>query len=391
MVIKRRPVLIGLVVILGLAAAGAGIYWRIQAQAAASENEAGAPSTEGIDVASASAFAADVPIPVEGAAVVRDTLIIAVSASAEAAAARTTKIVAQVGGQIQAVPVAEGQAVGAGRLLVRIDPARYELAVEDAEAGLERARATYREQTLFDDRIEDANVRAERERIARAKSGLETAEVALRRARLDLAQTTLRSPFPGRVASLLVVPGEWLQPGDELLTIVDIDPIKVEVQVLESEIGFITAGSRAQVTFAAFPETPFGGRIATINPVVAGDTRTAKVTVLVPNPGGRILPGMFARVSLDARKFADRILVPREAILERDRRTMLFVHEDGRAKWRYVTTGLQSERLVEIVENPETEMVEPGEVVLVGGHHTLIHDARVTVVADATAEGGRPR
>jgi RND family efflux transporter MFP subunit len=181
-----------------------------------------------------------------------------------------------------------------------------------------------------------------------------------------------------------VVAGQQAGPGTELLTVVDLDPIKVEVQVLEAEIGYLSEGRRATVSFAAFPGENFSGRIATINPVVDPDTRTARVTVLLSNPRGRIKPGMYARVSLDANFFPDRILVPRTAILEKDRRTMLFVFEDGRAKWRYVTTGLENDTQVEIVPNEETSMVEPGEIVLVDNHYYIIHDAPVTLVEGAT-------
>jgi multidrug efflux pump subunit AcrA (membrane-fusion protein) len=157
----------------------------------------------------------------------------------------------------------------------------------------------------------------------------------------------------------------------------------------------LAAGRRATVSFAAFPGETVSGRIETINPMVDRDTRTAKVTVSIPNPNGRILPGMYARVALEARKFPDRILVPRAAVLERDRRTMLFVFEGegstGLAKWRYVTTGLSNDSLVEIVPNAETEMVQPGEIVLVDGHYTLIHDARVRLVDNVRAAGGRPQ
>jgi multidrug efflux pump subunit AcrA (membrane-fusion protein) len=113
----------------------------------------------------------------------------------------------------------------------------------------------------------------------------------------------------------------------------------------------------------------------------------------VRNPSGRILPGMFARASLDAQRLPDRILVPVAAILERDnRRTLVFVLEDGRAKWRYVTPGRSNGTYVEIVENPETEMLAPGEIVLVGGHYTLQHDIPVKLVDNAAkAEGARPR
>jgi HlyD family secretion protein len=291
--------------------------------------------------------------------------------------------------------VRESDGVGAGQLLAALDPAEYGLAVEEAQAAVRDAEAKYREILLFDERIADAEVRRERELVARSKSGLETARVRLRKAQLELQRTRIGAPFAGRVATLKVVPGQFVRAGDELMTVVNLDPIRVEVQVLESEVGFLTPGRAAKVSFAAFPE-PFTGKVQTINPVVDGGTRTARATVLVPNPGGRILPGMYARVSLDARRFEDRILVPRSAILERDRRTMLFVfdgQEGGRglAKWRYVTTGMQNDSLVEIVPSEETETVQPGETVLTEGHYTLIHDARVRLVDDVRGSGARPQ
>lgn len=371
----------------------AGVVYRIRGASA----EEGASAEPGERPASSAtdAFATDIPVPVEGAPVVRDTLVIAVKAAGEARAWNEATVSAQVAGRVARVGARESDRVGAGTPLIELDAEEYRLAVEDAQARLRATEADYRSMTLFDDRIEDADVRAERDRVARAKSGLEQADVALRRAQLDLARTTVVAPFSGRVADVKVVPGQWVSAGDELLRVVLIDPIKVEVRVLETEVGFLAPGRRASVTFAAFPGEPFQGEVLTINPMVEQDSRTARVTVAVPNPGGRILPGMYAQVSLDARRFPDRLLVPRTAILERDRRSMLFVFDgdpggSGLAKWRYVTTGMENDSLVEVVEHPDTELVEPGEYVLTDGHYTLIHDARVRLVESVRASGGRP-
>lgn len=372
---------------------GSAIYARITDAAPAGEGET-PPAAGAVPGSAAEGFATDVPIPVHGEAARREALVMSVSAAGQAEAWKKTVVAAQVGGRIAALPVRESDAVGAGQAVLALDPAEYGLAVEEARAGVRDAQAKFQEMTLFDDQIADAGTRADRGRIARSKSGLETAEVRLRRAELDLARTRMAAPFAGRIATLKVVPGQWVRAGDELMTVVDLDPIKVEVQVLESEVGHLAPGRRAAVSFAAFAGESFTGRVETINPMVDGQTRTARVTVLVPNPGGRILPGMYARVSLEARRFEDRVLVPRSAILERDRRTMLFVFEGegdrGLAKWRYVTTGLQNDSLVEIVENPDTEMVKAGERVLTEGHYTLIHDARVRLVDDVAEAGGRP-
>jgi RND family efflux transporter MFP subunit len=391
--------------VIGFAAAGAvvlvaaaGVYLRIKGEGNTEEGGSGVatvPEGGAEQVSAAETFSTDIPIPVEGAQVTRDTLVISVSASAQAAPAREAKILAQVEGRITRLATHEDAPVSAGTVLIEIDTTEYALELARARAQLAKAEASYRELTLFDDQIEDQAVRTERARIARAKSGLEDAEIAVRAAELRLARTRITAPFAGRVASLKVVEGVTVRIGDELVTVADLNPIRLEAQVLEAEVALLARGRRATAAFAAFPGEQFTGTIQTINPVVERDTRTARVTVNLANPDGRILPGMYARVSLEARKFPDRILVPRAAILERDRRTMLFVYEgdgsSGAAKWRYVTTGLMNDSLVEIVANPETEMVQPGEWVLTDGHYSLTHDAHVRLVENVAAAGGRPQ
>jgi len=339
--------------------------------------------------ASSSTAASDIAIPVEGAIVLKDTMVISVTAAGEAAAWRQAVVAALVQGELEQIAARENTRVSAGALLAAIDPAQYELELQEAQANLRKAEATYQEMTLFDDRMDPA-VREERARNARSKSGLDNAELAVERAKLNLSRARSQAPFNGRVASIRVSPGQWVNQGDELMTIVDIDRIKVEVQVLESEIGYISTGRKARVQFAAFPGETFEGVIETINPLVDKTTRAAKVVVSLPNRDGRILPGMYARVSLDARRLPDRLMVPRTAILERDGgRKLLFVFEStsgarGLAKWRYVDTGAENETMVEVLPNDDPDRtVRPGEVVLTGGHHTLTHDARIRIVQNA--------
>ncbi|MDP2956037.1 MAG: efflux RND transporter periplasmic adaptor subunit [Longimicrobiales bacterium] len=389
-------------VLLILAALAVGVWARLPERTDADNPDAAAADSatavEGDlpETSGSGQFSTDVPQPVTGAEVVRDTLWIRVTASGQAEAFRRAALRAQVEGVVTALPVQENQRVDAGALLLQVDTTEYALRVAQARADLQAAEAEYRQLVLFDDEILDPAVRAERERIARSRSGLDQKEVALRQAELTLARTRVTAPFPGRVADLKVVPGQNVPVATELVTVVDLDPIKVEVQVLEAELGWLREGRRAEVRFAAYPGEAFRGAVETINPVVDPATRTGRVTVLLSNPEHRIKPGMYAEVSLDAEALPDRILVPRAAILERGegrRRTMLFVYEEegGRAlaKWRYVTTGRENETHVEIL--PEGEgRVEPGEVVLVDGHHYLAHDTPVRLVENVAAAGGRP-
>ncbi len=378
---------LSLIIIVG--ALAAGIWYRLRPEP--DQTSSGEATEESVALpASASAqFATGVAQPVVGAEVVRDTLWITVTAAGQAEAVNRASVLSRVDGIIEEIRVGENSSVREGGLLLQFDTTEYALAAARARADLVNAEARYLEMTFGDDEITDPQARQERDRLARARSGLAQAAVALREAEINLERTSVRAPFPGRVADMMVVEGQQAGPGTELLTVVDLDPIKVEVQVLEAEIGYLREGRRATVTFAAFSGETFSGRISTINPVVDPDTRTARVTVLLSNPQGRIKPGMYARVSLEANFFPDRILVPRTAILEKDRRTMLFVFEDGRAKWRYVTTGLENDTQMEIVPNDETSMVEPGEIVLVDNHFYIIHDAPIRLVETAAeAEEG---
>jgi len=383
-----------------IVALAAGVWWRLGGlKGSGGASAAGQDTTKPANLPETSGsaeFSTDVPQPVTGARVVRDTLWIRVKASGQAEAYRRATLSAQVEGDVVAVPVMENRHVGPGGTLLQIDTTEYALDVAQARSDLLSAQADYQQMVLFDDEITDPQVRAEREKIARARSGLEQKQVLLRQAELKLARTRVKAPFDGWVADLKVVPGQHVTAGTELMTIVDLDPIKVEVQVLEAELGDLEAGRKATVTFAAYPGERFEGRVETINPVVDPESRTGRVTVILDNKDHRIKPGMYAEISLDAEALPNRILVPRAAILERGegaRRTMLFVYEGdankGLAKWRYVTTGRENDSLVEIIPSDEGS-VEPGEIVLVDGHHYLAHDTPVRLVENVAAAGGRP-
>ncbi len=391
---QSRSTLGVLTVLIILAVFAGGIWWRLRPppeEEEASELDNLSEEAGAVVESVRDQFNTELPQPVTGVEAIQDTLWISVTAKGRAEAFRETRLTARVGGIVSAVRVRENQAVGGNEMVIRIDTTEYALEVANREAALRKAEADYRTRVLFDEELEDPAVREQRAILARAQMGLDQAEVEYRRARIQLDKTAVRAPFGGRVANLKVVAGQFVRESEELLTVVDIDPIRVAVEVLATEVVHLAEGRAASLVFTAFPGQSFTGRIETINPVVDPQTNTARVTVHIANPDGRIKPGMYAEADLEARQFPDRILVPRTAIRETDdRRYFLFVVEDGRAKWRYVTPGMENAYYVELVENQETEMVAPGETVLIDGHQMLPHDAAVELVDDPEAAGGRP-
>lgn len=391
--------LVTLIVFFVAAISLTGIYLRLRENQDAGKNgpasaEVDSARTAAESTAAASAFATGVAVPVEGAAVQRGTFVLWVNAEGKAAALRSAPLAAEVAGPVVEVPVREGDMVPEGALVARIDPLQYRLDVQEAEGALEQAQAQYQDLTLGDEQIADAGLLEERQRQARVRSGLAGAEARLEKARYNLAKTEIRAPYAGRVANLVVDTGSRLSLGDSVATVVDVSSVDVDVQVLESEIAVLDAGREAAVSFTAFPGEVFRGTVSTVNPVVDPSSHVGRVTVRLRNPEDRILPGMHATVRIAGRLYEDRISVPKEAIVERSRREVVFVFEPesegsdtGRAKWRYVTTGLENDAAVEIVPSDETDMVAEGEVVLVGGHTTLTHDALVRLSGPAGGGG----
>jgi len=385
-----------LVVFVILGAALTGVFLRIRAgDEEDGSQSSGDAATDSVvaavqSTAAAQAFATEIALPVEAARIQHGTFVIWVSATGRAAALRTAPRHAEIEGSVIEVPVHEGGVVRAGDLLVRVDPTLYELRVRKAKAQLDRAQAEYEDKILFDDQIEDEAVREERKRQARIRVGLDQQEAELEEARYQLAKTEIRAPFAGRVANLAVSVGSRVSAGDSLATVVDLSQIDIDAEVLHSELPLVEVGRAATATFPALPGEEFSGRVVSMNPLIDPETQMARVTVRLSNPGSRIVPGMPGSVRIAGRLLADRDFVPKEAIVERNRRQVVFIFEPtepgsqiGNAQWKYVTTGLENDRFVELIAAPEgadeTYVPQGGELVLVDGHATLTHDARVKI------------
>jgi RND family efflux transporter MFP subunit len=328
--------------------------------------------------------------------------------------ARRVQVAAEAAGRVVERRVREGERVAAGQILVRLDPRDRILEVREAEAEWLKIRAQYaveyerepgpeaaaappavapeaREaEHLFAQglisRQELVEARRRQEtagllsgsrqgEIRAVTSGLVQAEQRLERARLALERTEITAPFAGRVADLAVEPGQQIAPGETLLTLLEDARLEVDVDVLEADVVRLRPGAPARVRVPALDDLVLEGTVHTINPLVDSATGTGRVTVRLPNPRGRLMPGLFAYVEMETGRLADRLQVPVAAVLERQDRQLVFRIEDGRALWTYVTLGARSGDLVEI-----TDGLAEGDRVAVKDHFALAHEAPVEVV-----------
>jgi RND family efflux transporter MFP subunit len=198
---------------------------------------------------------------------------------------------------------------------------------------------------------------------------------------LTLEKTKIRAPFSGIITNIQISPGENVSAGAELFTLVNINRIQVHAKVLESEIGKMKVGREVDLKFSAYPDQVFMGRVQAISPIVDAADKTCNVIIDMINVGEAIKPGMHAEVEIAAEIYPDRLLVPQDAILTRSGRKLVFVVEDERAKWKYIEVGLENEFFAEVLPTDDPGGgIEPGDQVLIDGHFTIAHDARVSIV-----------
>ena len=361
----------------------------------------------------------ETPLPVKTVTAGRGDLVIRLKSPGEAFTEKKALIKAEVPGVVKEVKAEEGKRVRAGEVLVVLDDQSSRLRLEKAEAErlnrlsemllenqfgeperkspgsmTEEVRLSNEEFEKAVSRLAMGEIgRAEFDRTRNAREvllietgmkkdevqaaakGLTQAEIEVAIARVELDKAKVLAPFEGIVTGVKISTGESVGPGQDLFILVDIREIRVETRVLESEIGRIRTGRDADLRFAAYPGRVFRGKVRAVSPMVDPETRTCGAHIALDNPFGEIKPGMHAEVEIAAEVFRDRLLVPQEAVLVRGGRKLVFVVENGLAKWRYIEPGLENERFVEVLEG-----VKEGDEIITDGHLTLAHDAEVKIV-----------
>ena len=255
---------------------------------------------------------------------------------------------------------------------------RYQGALKEIERGkispeaFEKISDQYQKLLIFSGDL--------REEVRKAQEGLTTAIIQLKHAELNLKRTSIRSPFSGVVAELKVSRGEKITQGQDVVKVVNLESLYLKGFALESELSNIKKGTRVRIKFDAFQEQYFYGEIEAVSPEIDPDRKTITVFVKVDNKDRLFLPGMHAEIDVEYQVFENVIKVPRNAVIFRQERYLVFVVRDikrniGTANWEYVTIGHQNDDEIEILSG-----VQEGDLVLIEGHGTLAHQSRVKVI-----------
>ena len=242
-------------------------------------------------------------------------------------------------GRVTETPVDVGQHVAKGAVLIRIQAVDANLRLQEARAAAERAEANLKlaesqnalaqttaqrneallkggliPQTTADEARTQAETAANSVLVARASLSQARAQLALAQKAVD--DVVVVAPFAGYISQRRVAAGEFVQPSTAVVTLLRIDPLRLQLTIPSIQASQIAVGQAVTARVDAFPGRFFEGKISAVNPLIAAESRSFMVEASVPNPGGQLKPGMFAVASVDQGRTERAMLVPKRAVIE---------------------------------------------------------------------------
>ncbi len=285
----------------------------------------------------------------------------------------------QVAGLVKAIHFRSGQEVEKGTLLVELEDADDVAHLQALEATTALAQVNY-------DR--DARL-LKNETVSRQQADTDLATLKNDQAQVEqqkalIGYKSIRAPFAGRLGIRQVDLGQYIAPGTPIAALQQLDPIYVDFFLPQQDLAKIKVGQTVTAKVDTYPDQSFEGEILAINPQVNVASRNVQVRASFKNPGEKLLPGMFASVSIDVGKPAEHVTLPKTAIYYNAYGDIAYLiekpHQDqngqqqGVARQIFVKTGETRGDQVAVLDG-----VKPGDVVVTSGQNKLHNGAPVRI------------
>ncbi len=285
---------------------------------------------------------------------------------------RGVELSTEIGGLVQNVPIKSGMDVKEGELLIKLNDASDIAQLNSLKALADLAKViNERDRQQLEIQAISKNVFDTSKADAKSKQAQVEQQTAL------VAKKNLKAPFSGRVGIVMINPGQYVNPGDKLLTLQTLDPIFVDFNLPQSNAEQIQVGQEIVVTTDAFKGASFTGKVTAVSPKVDTNTRNIQIEAQLANPDKKILPGMFANVNIKLGDEVKLLTLPQTAVTYNPYGSTVFIakptgkkDKQGKptleAQQVFVTTGLTRGDQVAILKG-----VEEGDTVVTSGQLKL--------------------
>jgi len=290
-------------------------------------------------------------------------------------------VTTEVAGQVSEILAKSGQRVNAGEVLLRLDDSVDEADLRGLIAQRTLARLQFeRARKLLEDKT------VSRSDYDASRANLDSARAAVAAKRALIQKKTIRAPFSGQLGITDITLGQYLSPGDAIVSLQALDPIYVDYNLAERHLAQLHAGQAVEVEVQAWSDRRFKGVISVVNPGIDTGTRTLRLRAMLDNPDQLLRPGMFAEVNTVLPLRNNILTLPRTVVTYNPYGESVFVirQQDGSlvVQNRPVKTGEVRAGRVEIIEG-----LQAGEQVVAAGQNKLRKGQRVTVDNSASLHG----
>ena len=288
----------------------------------------------------------------------------------------------EIGGLVQAVPIKSGMDVKEGELLIKLNDTSDVAQLNSLKALADLAAViNERDRQQLEIQAISKNVFDTSRADAKSKQAQVEQQTAL------VAKKNLKAPFSGRVGIVVINPGQFVNPGDKLLTLQTLDPIFVDFNLPQGNAEQIQVGQEIVVTTDALKDVSFTGKITAVSPKVDTNTRNIQIEAQLANPDKKILPGMFANVNVKLGNEVKMLTLPQTAVTYNPYGSTVFIakptgkkDKQGKpaleAQQVFVTTGPTRGDQVAILKGIEegTTVVTSGQLKLKNGTPLIVNN-----------------
>lgn len=303
----------------------------------------------------------DFPSNVVGAPVTVENLRESVQLVGTFQAPEQLLVVSKTAGGVLSLPVKEGSHVEKGDVLATIDSRKISARLAEAESRLTLTKATLKRAEALK---ETNSISAQEFDEARAAVDQAEASIALLKAEYD--DTTVTAKMDGVITEHMVSVGQVVPEGQELMTQVRLDPLEISFEVPERYLAVLNQGLKVNIRTDVYGDEVFEGELTYLDPRLTVSTRTLPVKAEVPNPDGKLRPGMFGKVELVLREKEKAMFVPESAVMQQGRSNQVIVRnpETYRAEFKTVDVGVRQGGRMQIVEglDPDDLVVAEGTI-----------------------------
>ncbi len=253
---------------------------------------------------------------------------------------RGVELSTELGGLVQTVPIKSGQDVKEGDLLIKLNDASDVAQLNSLKAMSELAKViNERDRQQLAIQAISKNVFDTSAADAKSKQAQVEQQTAL------VAKKNLKAPFSGRVGIVSINPGQYVNPGDKLLTLQTLDPIFVDFNLPQNNAEQVQVGQEVVVTTDAFKDASFTGKITAVSPKVDTNTRNIQVEAKLANPDKKILPGMFANVNIKLGDQVKYLTLPQTAVTYNPYGSTVFIAKPTGKKDKQGNPALEAQQI----------------------------------------------